>query len=30
METECAGLAWDNYDRFVETGSSKDTLHGNV
>jgi len=24
------GLAWDNYDRFVETGSGEDTLHDTV
>ena len=24
------GVAWDNIDRFVETKSGKDTLHGTV
>ena len=24
------GLAWDNFDRFVETSSGKDTLHDTV
>ena len=26
----CTGLAFDNYDRFVETTSDKDTLHDTV
>ena len=33
MKTEsnrCTGLAYDNYDRFVETSSGKDTLHDTV
>lgn len=26
----CTGVAWDNFDRFVETSSGKDTLHDTV
>ena len=30
VETVGTGVAWDNYDRFVETSSGKDTLHDTV
>ena len=30
VETVGTGVAWDNYDWFIETSSSKDTLHDTV
>lgn len=30
MPSLCAGLAFDNYDRYVETASGRDTLHDTV